>query len=217
MTKPNHGLAALAALMTLGLGLSPVSAGLWTEVGDAGDLPGTAQETPGVGSLDSIFGTLIEANPDDVDMYRIFMSDPDAFSAIANPDGTHLWTSLYGELNDAMLFVFDSAGYRVAYDDDEGVGLLPAIYPGELAGNSPGHYFIALSLFATVPADDPVTSWHHSPAVRQTGPYQIDLTGASPSQVPDRIPEPATLVLLASGALALARRVRGRRGRISRE
>ncbi len=52
--------------------------GAWTEVGDAGDLPGTAQVVAGSGPLDSIFGVM---NDPDVDMYKIYISDPAGFSA----------------------------------------------------------------------------------------------------------------------------------------
>ena len=213
MRRRTHSLRALAAILTLALGTTPLFAGVWTEVGDAGEVPTTAQETLGVGLLGSIFGTLVPGTPDDVDMYGIFISDPDAFSAIANPDGTHLLMSGGFELNDATLFVFDSAGYQVASDDDDGELLLPAIYPGELAGNSPGYYFISFSLFETLPTADPITGWSRNPATLQTGPYQIDLTGALPSN----IPEPATLLLLASGVLGLVPCVRRRAKRLDRE
>src|SRR5215470_2717087 len=47
---------------------SPVT---WAEVGDAGELPGTAQVPTGVGTLDAITGTI---GFHDVDLYEIFLT-----------------------------------------------------------------------------------------------------------------------------------------------
>ena len=155
---------------------SPDAIANWTEIGDAGNLPGTAQVVAGSGPLDTIFGTLDDGP--DIDMYKIIISEPGVFSAIANPDGTHLsWD------NDAQMFVFDNAGFLVAKDDDDGSGRLPAIQAGELTGHSPGAYYLAFDLYNIYPYDDPITSWTGSPYPSQTGPYQIDLTGAEAEDV----------------------------------
>ena len=48
-------------------------AGVWNEVGDAGNTPGTAQTTLGAGSLTTIFGTLSPAG--DTDVFKIYVND----------------------------------------------------------------------------------------------------------------------------------------------
>jgi len=185
----------IVAFTILTLGLNVVSATSITEVGDAGNLPNTSYDATGHRMpLDSIYGTLEEiAIGYDVDMFKIFISDPANFSAIANPMGTHLSVD-----NDAQLFVFDAFGNCVAEDDDGGHDYLPAIYRGELLGNLPGVYYIAISLYNVDPADDPISSWAGSPYPSQWGPYQIDFTGVT-------IPEPATVALLGLGCVTLLR------------
>ena len=56
---------------------SSAHATLFTEVGDAGELLGTAQETVGSGALTSISGSLIDlgSGVDDIDLFEIYISD----------------------------------------------------------------------------------------------------------------------------------------------
>jgi len=200
-------LAALVAVATLCLGLNPLFAAIieegnggsgiiWIEVGDAGDLPGTAQVVTGGALLDGIIGVLDSGT--DIDMYKIFITDPENFSAITNWAGTDL-----SEDNDAQLFLFNEAGFLVAKDDDDGVRTLPAIYAGELTGHPAGDYYLAFDLFNIDPADDPIFSWAGVAVPPQSGPYEIHLTAAQTA-----MPEPATLALLGLGSLALLRRRR---------
>ena len=72
-------MAVATSLLTAALLANPAHAVNWTEVGDAGDLLSTAQEPMGNGPLRNIYGT-ISTNAD-VDLYRIFISDPTSFSA----------------------------------------------------------------------------------------------------------------------------------------
>ena len=58
----------------------------WTEVG-AGDLPATAEVPAGIGALNQIDGFL---DPDDVDMYKIRVSDPANFTC--SSVGGAIWT-----------------------------------------------------------------------------------------------------------------------------
>jgi hypothetical protein len=73
--------------------------------GDAGDLPETAQST-GSDPITKIRGTIGGAN--DVDVYAIYISDPDAFSA----------TTIGGTTLDTALWLFDENGKGVVHNDD---------------------------------------------------------------------------------------------------
>ncbi|MBW7906256.1 MAG: hypothetical protein LC135_04755 [Phycisphaerae bacterium] len=162
--------AVLVGLFVAPLGLADV----WNEVGDADELPGTAQVVTVPGVLDRIEGFLQNhcdgQGCDDVDMYCIQILDPDNFAV--NMEGTNLTVD-----NDTMLWLFDAAGNLVLSDDDDGDGLLSEFFAGELAGNPPGTYYIAVSLFATVPGDDPITHWDRDPSPFQTGPYVLNIAG----------------------------------------
>jgi Ca2+-binding RTX toxin-like protein len=157
------------------------------EAGDAGDLPGTAQITLGVGPLTSITGTI--ASSTDADMYLIFVSNPGTFSA------TTVGTP--GTLTDTQLFLFDSSGHGViANDDCPGDGLRSCLPGGP---GVTGLYYLAISSFDRDPVsafgqifpDSPFTGifgpsgpggccsisgWNSSGG---TGTYQINITGAS--------------------------------------
>lgn len=77
--RPNTGLVAAIAL-SCAVGLAGVAnATPVAESGDAGQLPGTAQDVTGVAAT-SISGALGATT--DVDMYAINIGDPAAFSAI---------------------------------------------------------------------------------------------------------------------------------------
>ncbi len=159
------------------------------EVGDAGNLPGTAQDPGGAGPLTSIAGT---AGGGDEDMYKICITSPSIFSA----------TTVAMTTFDTQLFLFDSTGLGVYSNDDAamiGAGsTLPAGDP-----NSPvavGIYYLAvddwneepLSVGGPIFADvfnvvngptgpggaSPITSWDGN-TLDIFGSYTIVLTGTS--------------------------------------
>ena len=102
------------------------------ESGDAGDLPGTAQNPGGSGPLTSIAGS---AGDGDVDMYQICITDPIGFSA----------TTVGMATFDTQLFLFDSNGLGV-YQNDDDVGLQSTLPSGD--PNSPtviGIYYLAVN------------------------------------------------------------------------
>jgi hypothetical protein len=176
-------LAVLAACVLLARG---ASAQVWNEVGDAGDLPGTAQSTLGAGPLTTINGNL--GSDSDVDMYCIQVTDPTLFSAglgCVVIQGPHIW-------------LFNSAGKGVAATSICQLGLqnIPTGF-----AVVPGTYYVAVSFDGVAPLsganaiwlpayvnarapDGPgaagaVTSWSGTPNVQPINPYQIVLQGAT--------------------------------------
>ena len=209
----------------------PAVAATISEIGDAGDLPGTAQSSAGsqpFGTpLDSITGTIASAF--DQDMFELFINDPANFSASTNNSGTNLSAD-----NDTLLHLFDANGLGLlANDDDEfdpSTTLKSNIPAGSFTGPT-GIYFVAVSIFFNTPQSAggeifgglirpdgtfgpfgpggslPVISWALDPIPPQTGPYRIDLTGAT------FVPEPSALFLLAfgvAGLVAIRRRELGK-------
>lgn len=113
---------------------STCSLHVMVENGDAGDLPETSQNTPG-GALPIIDG-IIDAN--DADMYAIFLANPAAFVA----------TVVGGASFDTQLWLFDSAGKGVVFNDDS-TGLQSRIdnTTGCLTGRPAGVYYLAISQY----------------------------------------------------------------------
>jgi hypothetical protein len=156
----------------------------WTEQGDAGDLPETAQAT-GTDTntpLSSISGAL-DAN--DVDMFAIYIADPSAFQAETNTTTTNF---------DSQLWLFDVNGNGIVHDDDSAGGLRSRITNANNCIPGPGTYYIAISRWNRDPRDcddnaiwtgvsnvcavagrSRVASWTGSTSA---GTYQIVLQGA---------------------------------------
>lgn len=184
----------LLACSFLGL-TGPALAGAIVEVGDAGDLPGTAQVTTGTTDITSIAGTISDAS--DVDMYRIRVTGSTAVLLQAST------TSAI----DSQLFVFDAHGMPIIGNDDLGFSLDASITAALL----PGIYYVAVTSWDRDPVnaggmelfDDiggalqmpinpgPVAGYNDTGGV---GSYLIEVRGVAPA-----VPEPGTLSLL--GAL----------------
>ena len=227
MTKPVVAGVVCACLLA-----STPAAASFIEIGDAGNLPSSANMTDGVGSLTTILGNLSAPDPFDavmdVDMFGIYISDPTAFTAsTVGAPGFYV--------DDPQLFLFTSAGIGVFMNDDDPSGLngsqsaLGALPFGFLAGL----YFLAIGWWDNEPVSgifdlifdaatslavspDPVASWNSNVLLRIDVPtsYEISLTGALPSTA---IPEPATITLALLGAAALVARQRARRRKIALE
>jgi hypothetical protein len=206
-------LAAWLALTSL------AAADIWTEVGDAGDLPSTAQITGFVSGnpLTEIRGII--DNRTDADMYAILLTGGGTFSA------TTVGTP--GTLNDTQLFLFDAAGHGVYANDDASASTRRSTLP---AGNpltplSAGLYYLAIAPFGHVPVSaptnnqifpsfpqtgvfgptgpggaDPISGWKGTapPNDNFPGTYTIRLTGAQTF-----VPEPGTLTLAGFGLLTV--------------
>jgi hypothetical protein len=222
---------------TLALGItlfSAVSAHAvsYAEVGDAGDLPGTAQVVFGPAStaLTSITGTLtITNNVSEGDLFQIYISSPTTFSATT--------TGFSPGVNnfDTQLFVFTLAGVGVvANDDDPSTGApqstiaagqftLPAdsyylliTGSGRNPSSSGGLIFPSFTDGTTDPTGvygptgpggaSPLTGYTGSSS--EGGSYAIALTGAQ--FVVAVVPEPSTFLTFGFGLgmLLLARRRR---------
>ncbi len=191
----------------------------FTEIGDAGDLPPTAQVVEGFGPLDSITGTLF--NVDDADMYEVFVTGGGTFSATTNP----VVDPVAGADFDTQLFLFDSDGFGVyANDDDPAAPAFESTLPASdlLTPVDPGVYLLLVTafdydpmsvggeIFTDFPADfelvvgpdgpggaSPIIGYDGSGDI---GNYTIALAGA---EFVDPVPEPATLLLFASGMVAM--------------
>lgn len=132
-------LIAVALFAGASVGVRPASA--VTESGDAGDTLATAQVT---GAATTIVGTVSAHG--DVDIYRITISTPTAFSA-----------STLGSGWDTMLGLFDSAGHLVEYNDDSNAAaynnasLLPATAGNPYAPQTAGTYYVSVSAYDVEP------------------------------------------------------------------
>jgi len=190
-----------------------------SEVGDAGNLPGTAQDPGGVGPLTSIAGA---GGGGDEDMYRICITNPSAFSA----------TTVAMATFDTQLFLFDSTGRGVYSNDDVSPTLESLLPAGDV--NSPtavGIYFLAINSFdneaqnagglifnnigfttvngPTGPGGaNPITSWNGGGG--PGGLYAIVLTGSAatsscaPAVGGTMIPLDTTALLLAGAQMNAA-------------
>lgn len=191
--QPFSAILTLVFAIVLAMGTSTAWAQFWDEMGDAGSLRQSAQVPSGTGPLESIDGEI--SNNNDVDVYRIFLTGGQTFSASTHPDDG-------GDANfDTMLFLFDAEGYGVYYDDDIDftyLAQLPAHH--ELTPNTPGYYYLAITSWENdaqsssgqiFPIDDvefhvqgpqqpggsnPLSGWDGEGF--ESGTYHIVLTGA---------------------------------------
>lgn len=190
---------------------SVATAQTWTEVGDAPALL-PAQDCVGVGALTQINGSL--SSESDADLFGIRITDYANFRA----------STVGLSAVDTRLYLFNTAtgnGITMNDDDPSGVGGLQSVITGAfLTGN--GDYAVGISSYNNMPqnssfldiwmaspysverapdgpgAPGPLAGWSYGGF--DSGSYGIALRGA------EFIPEPASLSLLALGALALLRR-----------
>ncbi|MDQ2985147.1 MAG: PPC domain-containing protein [Armatimonadota bacterium] len=180
------------------------TASTWIEgagnIGDATSLmPG--QNTIGdTGSLKSIQGRF---QFDDVDVYKIKITDPQTFSATT--------VGLAGFL-DTQIFIFDSTGRGVTHNDDDPLtNSIQSTVTGQFV-TAPGDYYLAITQYNRDPqsaadrflwnnapfnaerqpdgpgAAEVWTKWTDEPLL--DGPYEIQLTGADFAEVGTTPPPP---------------------------
>jgi hypothetical protein len=207
--------SSMATCLVLGVLVSTSHAGIFNEVGDAGDLPVTSQLlTPG---FNTIRGHLtVTSSGRDIDVFAINIDDPAKFSATIVSSNTTVM--------DTRLYLFAPTGVGIVANDDDPLdplSFLSTIPVGYVT--VAGLYYIAISEFPDRPLSDsgvifpdslttpsaastdfvtntgpggadPVSSWDQPPdgLVGAGGRYEILLTGVPTSTVP----EPSTLVSL---------------------
>ncbi len=192
-------IAICAMLFVLAGGVNIARATLWTEVGDAGELPGTAQVVWGSGPLLTITGTY-GSGAAGADMYEILIVNPAGFSAFA-------------DAQDPQLYLFDASGMGVGMgvyaNDDTGGTLDSYLPPGHVySPTTAGRYYLAISgaprdpysvggrIFPDQPWEaiqgptgpgggSPLSYW--SPGASHSAAYTITLTGAQFVPVPGAV------------------------------
>ncbi len=163
--------ALSTSVLMLSFLVTPAHAVNWQEVGDAGDLLSTAQEPEGNGPLRNIRGT-VSTNAD-IDLYKIFISDPTTFSASV--------TSATGNF-DSVLALFNSGGFGVYGNDDAKLGDSGAGLPaGSLLGpQAPGWYYLAVFGLDTTPTSGNGTTPDHYIAPNTSSPFTSVLSASGP-------------------------------------
>lgn len=160
---------------------------IFSEVADAGELPGTADVTTGVGAIAEIRGTLDAS--DDVDMFLVNVYDPASFSA----------STVGGAAFDTQMWMFKPDGTGISFKDDD-PGTLRSTLTGQFL-TGPGPVMIAVSRYNNDAQDangdnlwnsspfaverqpdgpgaaNPIASWNGS-ASGSAGAYTIYLAGA---------------------------------------
>lgn len=183
----------------------------YMESGDAGPLPGSAQLATNPADATDLtgIGGILTTRPD-VDMYQIYIWDPENFGA----DAEGIGVGAYLKTEYPMLHLFSESGMLLASDTDFQTS-------ASISGNAAwdvGIHYLAISNYNYLPSfdsEDVVTGWSLSGNFTgQTGGYQIDLEGVyggeyepplppeppEPPEPPAPIPAPGAIVLCSLGA-----------------
>lgn len=161
-------LAAVAALTLVAIGEAQV----WNEVGDAGDLPATAQSVAGSSSqpLTRIIGATNWSGGDRIDMYQIYITDPVGFEA---------WTSAAGggvAIWDTRLYLFDESGRGLLANDDHDWGdFQSGVFPPATDATAQtipgvGRYYLAITSFDTHARSHGLNICHFESDIEISGP-----------------------------------------------
>jgi hypothetical protein len=215
MMKPLKKIAALLTAAVLTLPCSAIAGAVWSESGvnGAGDLLATAQTTydSSYKSLTGINGMLSATVPIggsplyQVDLYKIRVSDPLAFSAKTLDTGF-----------DTALYLFDDTGLGVYMNDDDpdSVSGLTSLLSGDPGGD--GIFYLAIAFGGYTALDlagesifdllglgvgGPLDAWEPGYQAFEETPwsYSITLTGTTNAE----LPEPGTVGLVLAAGLGL--------------
>ncbi len=204
-------IAIAGAVAMLALSPPRAAAGIWREIGDAGNTVLTAQTTTNLSPnepLTAIIGSL--GNNNDVDVYKICVMNAPAFSATT--------VGLVSPSLDTKLYLFNASGLGVYANDDANDSTLQSTLPANnpLGPQTDGIYFLAISSFERSPSGGGQLIFPNTPLDAvvgptgpggghifdgdagtgfSSGPYTIALTGACFAAVP----EPASVTLMALG------------------
>lgn len=146
---------------------------------------------PGGGIL--IDGTIEE---DDVDWFSFTLSDTSSLSLFA--------AFALGTGADGVMQIVNSDGVVIAFDDDSGVGLMPALQIADLAA---GTYFVGMSGFGDVGFGS-VDSDELADGLRADGLGHGQNFGYKLNIGFSIVPAPSAMALLGMGGLVMTRRRR---------
>ncbi|MBK9118122.1 MAG: pre-peptidase C-terminal domain-containing protein [Phycisphaerales bacterium] len=194
--KLRKGITLLCGLtLCTGTALAQIG-GVWNEVEPNDNVP-SANANNYVGQFMIPGGSLLidgYLSPGDVDWYAFDIAGP-----------AHLVAAAYAlpmssNLTDGQLMVIDAAGTIYAADDDNNIGFMPSIQV-DLPG--PGRYYIGISGYndGNLPGNPTVFDGLTPSGAPHTEDWAYKLIMGA-----NVIPEPASLVLLALGALFVTRR-----------
>ena len=113
------------------------NAATWAEMGDAGDMPNSAQIISGVGDLTEISGFISSDPFHHVDMFQIYISNHTTFWATSNKSNFLF--------DGPQLFLFDSDGYGIYASGLTSGSTLTAGSP--IGPKYSGIYYLAISPF----------------------------------------------------------------------
>jgi hypothetical protein len=180
-------LARIIATSLFVASASLLQAQIFTEVGDAGQTPGTTQNSGltagGTGSTVTILGNIGPTNANDADVFRLTIANSSFYSFST----VNALTGASGGLGglDTQLFLFNSAFQPVLANDDANGFTLQSNIPISLA---PGVYYgMAAGISPTTWAD-----FDNGASFPQTGAYQINIIN---------VPESGSTLILTLGAV----------------
>ncbi|HEY9880166.1 MAG TPA: hypothetical protein V6D29_17050 [Leptolyngbyaceae cyanobacterium] len=134
----NYATAATISMLVAASYSTQAQAVTFTEVDDAGESLGTAQVIPDSPSLLESISGILSGFDDPADLFRIFLTDGQSFSA----------STVGGSDFDTRLYLFDSQGLGVYFNDDASVDTMQSTLPANTAftPTQPGFYYLGIAL-----------------------------------------------------------------------
>ena len=160
---------------------------VWNELGDAGELLGTAQTPQGSGVLHQINGSINPNDLTDIDLYRFRIDSPTTFAV--DMEGTPVIDNLQ---KDTQIFLFDHLG-RYVDDNDDADGFnnrRSAFLPGSISDLAAGDHYLAVGMYDNDPiyaagdGNQPLIGWTQDFLRNEGGDYVLNLTGTVYADTP---------------------------------